>query len=350
MSASNYLIGANDEHGLNPPTAGKRTPVLPYLNRQFYENEINRSSKQAFILACVRCGFRVLDVKPELTDTSVSRRVARVNSAGVSLLVTFAYNAYGDGLSFNNVSGQVVFYSKEGYYPTRSRLLAYDVTSGLASEIDGRNLGVGTLSGVGVLSSVRCPSVLCESGFMTNLAEAKLMLDPDRATQIGEGVCRGVCEYLSVPYIERQGTYPTVRRYSRGKFVRYLQYALSFRGYDVGEIDGVFGVKTQMAVEKFQADNGLVPDGIVGAKTWQVINRSYETFPTLRRGDRGDLVKYLQSKLTSKLYDVGVIDGIFGAKTESAVRQFQEENNLAVDGIVGKNTWAKIRQVGGGRV
>lgn len=28
-NASDYYIGANDEHGLNPPTAGKRTPVMP---------------------------------------------------------------------------------------------------------------------------------------------------------------------------------------------------------------------------------------------------------------------------------------------------------------------------------
>ena len=175
MSASNYYIGANDEHGLNPPTIGKRTPVLPYLNRQFYENEINRKSKQAFILACVRCGFNVYDVKPELTDTSVSTRVTRVNSRRLSLLVTFAYNAYGDGRSFNNVNGHLVFYSRQSYFPTRSRLLAYDISTGLAQTLDSRNLGVGTLEGVGVLSSVRCPSVLCECGFMSNLAEAKLM-------------------------------------------------------------------------------------------------------------------------------------------------------------------------------
>ena len=40
--ASSFLIAANDEHGLNPPTAGKRTPIMPYINRSFYENEFNR--------------------------------------------------------------------------------------------------------------------------------------------------------------------------------------------------------------------------------------------------------------------------------------------------------------------
>lgn len=63
--ASDFYIGANDEHGMNPPTVGKRTPVMPHLNRVFYENEFNAGAKHFFILACLRCGFRVYDVKPE---------------------------------------------------------------------------------------------------------------------------------------------------------------------------------------------------------------------------------------------------------------------------------------------
>lgn len=36
------------------------------------------------------------------------------------------------------------------------------------------------------------------------------------------------------------------------------------------------------------------------------------------------------------------IDGIFGQSTDNIVRQFQSENGLAVDGIVGKNTFRKL--------
>ena len=45
MANEDFYIGANDEHGVNPPTQGKRTPVVPGLNRQIYENEFNRSAK-----------------------------------------------------------------------------------------------------------------------------------------------------------------------------------------------------------------------------------------------------------------------------------------------------------------
>ncbi len=343
--ASNFLIAANDEHGLNPPTVGKRTPVLPYINRPFYENEINRTAKNAFILACVRCGFRVYDAHPEITDTSVGTRVRRVNSVGASLCVTFAFNAYGNGQSFNNANGYIVFYSRNGFRPTQSRLLCYDISASLSQTLPTKNLGVGTLTDIGILESVRMPSALIEGGFMTNFNEAKLMLNPDFATALGEGACRGVCEFLDVEFVEREGTYPTISRGSRGKWVRLLQYALSFDGYDIGAKDGVFGANTERVVKAFQTANSLTADGIVGRNTWNALLKFNP--PTLRRGNRGTWVKYLQNFLLSKLYNIGTSDGIFGRNTENAVLDFQRENGLLADGIVGANTWNALKTLPG---
>lgn len=64
--------------------------------------------------------------------------------------------------------------------------------------------------------------------------------------------------------------------------------------------------------------------------------------PTIRQGDRGEDVVRLQTRLAAMGYGVGKIDGIFGMKTMEAVKAFQAENNLAVDGIVGVNTWKAI--------
>lgn len=63
---------------------------------------------------------------------------------------------------------------------------------------------------------------------------------------------------------------------------------------------------------------------------------------TLKRGARGEDVKWLQQKLTEKGYPVGTIDGIFGTKTEQCVKQFQMDT--FVDGICGPLTLKAIVQ------
>ncbi len=69
-------------------------------------------------------------------------------------------------------------------------------------------------------------------------------------------------------FLRKSNARPTVKRGSRGEDVIYLQKQLAVLGYSVGNVDGIFGVKTLEAVKAFQAGNGLVADGIVGSKTW----------------------------------------------------------------------------------
>jgi peptidoglycan hydrolase-like protein with peptidoglycan-binding domain len=59
----------------------------------------------------------------------------------------------------------------------------------------------------------------------------------------------------------------TLRNGSTGSQVKNLQAALAENGYDVGNIDGVYGPKTEAAVEKYQRDHGLTTDGIAGKDT-----------------------------------------------------------------------------------
>ena len=348
-NADRFYIGANDEHGQNPPTVGKRTPIMPYISRSFYENEFNRPAKYYFLIACLRTDYNVFDVKPELSDISISNRVNRINRQGLTALVTFAYNAATNQTVFSAANGYEIFYSRENYYITLSRLLAYDVSAGLSQEIPLRNLGVTTLTEIGVLRSVNCPSVIAECGFMTNFNEAKLMVDPDFQQSCGDGACIGVCDNLDVAYVPQlyYTSLPTLRRGYRGKTVQLLQCYLNLYGETL-TVDGVFGADTLNAVQEFQTQNNLTVDGIVGRNTWLYLTRQ-APLPTLRRGDRGVYVRYLQQKLLSKLYPVGSIDGVFGANTLNAVEQFQQENGLSVDGIVGRLTWSRLTPIGGGR-
>ena len=63
--------------------------------------------------------------------------------------------------------------------------------------------------------------------------------------------------------------------------------------------------------------------------------------PTLRRGDKGEYVRMAQTLLVEKGYDIGKcgIDGDFGSATEKAVKAFQKDNGLKVDGVIGTATW-----------
>lgn len=74
---------------------------------------------------------------------------------------------------------------------------------------------------------------------------------------------------------------------------------------------------------------GAKPDGIPGKET-------LSKCPTLRRGQRTDVVAWAQAKL-------GITaDGIFGYNTEQAMKTWQRENGLVSDGIFGQKSWKKI--------
>lgn len=64
--------------------------------------------------------------------------------------------------------------------------------------------------------------------------------------------------------------------------------------------------------------------------------------PVLKKGSKGDAVKRLQEQLQQLGYLSGAIDGIFGPQTEKAVKAFQADNGLDVDGIAGEFTWMEL--------
>lgn len=134
----------------------------------------------------------------------------------------------------------------------------------------------------------------------------------------------------------------TLKRGSEGQDVEYLQEALIELDFKPGAVDGVFGVFTESAVKAFQKWTSISSDGIVGPSTWEKLDDADKSDPTLRKGSHGVAVRGLQRRLIAAGHDAGEIDGRFGSKTEAAVRDFQERNELDVDGIVGPQTWQHL--------
>ena len=93
------------------------------------------------------------------------------------------------------------------------------------------------------------------------------------------------------------------------------------------------GVDYSGSVEVKAQDPGVSADG----KTW----------PTLRRGSKGESVKECQTLLEKAGYSVGPcgIDGDFGRATLAAVKAFQSDHGLVVDGIVGPKTRKELMKI-----
>lgn len=118
-------------------------------------------------------------------------------------------------------------------------------------------------------------------------------------------------------------------------------------------IDGLFGEKTEAAVKEFQETQKLTADGVVGEKTWEALEDPklpVKRFAVLRKGDGiyfpqlQDEVKKLQDLLKKAgfLAADAPLDGLFGENTETALKRFQDRENLTVDGIAGGNTWSAL--------
>ena len=113
--------------------------------------------------------------------------------------------------------------------------------------------------------------------------------------------------------------------------------------YNAGlEIDGIYGRLTHAALVAAlqtelnrQTGANLDVDGIFGECTASAIFN-------VKKGMQGKITRILQGLLLCNGYGAGGFDGIFGAGTEAAVREFQYQNALDVDGIAGRETFRAL--------
>ena len=114
-------------------------------------------------------------------------------------------------------------------------------------------------------------------------------------------------------------------------------------------MDGYCGTQTYRAVRSFQSRNGLSVTGVADPYTQEVLysasakaasGSSSSGYRLLYWGCTGSAVTRLQNALISAGYKsiVRTADGIYGRWTYDAVRAYQRDHGLAVDGIAGKKT------------
>ena len=159
----------------------------------------------------------------------------------------------------------------------------------------------------------------------------------------------------------------TLRTGSSGSAVEQLQFWLNTISQYVSSIpsvtvDGRFGSGTAAAVRAFQRRYGLTVDGVVGEATWNAVyaqffsiqsdNGTPNAYPgtALREGASGQNVRLVQFwlKIARTVYTAlnnPSVDGKFGPSTRRAVAAFQRYFGLTDDGVVGRTTWNKLREV-----
>lgn len=169
--------------------------------------------------------------------------------------------------------------------------------------------------------------------------------------------------------IQSAGGWPgtVLRRGSTGSSVEQVQFWLSdLAQFDSSlvrvSVDGSYGAATERAVRAFQQKQNLTADGVVGQTTWNALYTAWvdaqsdlggTAWPgtALRRGDTGMEVRLVQFwlRLAADNYSAlrtVTVDGSYGAATVSAVTAFQSLFGLTADGVVGRSTWNKLKEVG----
>jgi N-acetylmuramoyl-L-alanine amidase len=151
-------------------------------------------------------------------------------------------------------------------------------------------------------------------------------------------------------------THPVYRLGDHGPAVAQIRDHLARLGLltsesgrlDPERLDAPFDDEVERAVRAFQQYRGLSADGVVGRETWRRLDDA-----RWRLGDRvmrygshhmqsGDDVAALQRRLHELGFDSGRIDGIFGPETERALRDFQRNVGIPIDGLCGPVTFKAL--------
>ena len=201
----------------------------------------------------------------------------------------------------------------------------------------------------GILASLTAAQALIESNKgNSGLTQKANNLFGIKANKAWKG------EYVTMPTKEWvNGQYVTVN----AKFRKYSSWEASINDHskfltDNKRYSNLIGVRDYKLACRLIKEDGYatsptytktLTDTIEKYKLYQWDEQApSEKLPTLRRGDKNAYVTSWQNYLTMCGFYHGSIDGIFGQKTEEAVKNWQSANGLKADGIIGQKSWAKL--------
>ncbi|HEY9690497.1 MAG TPA: N-acetylmuramoyl-L-alanine amidase, partial [Coleofasciculaceae cyanobacterium] len=286
------------------------------------EDELTTAVGTRVISKLRSLGHTVLSCTPRSASSVTNSLWQRCNVANlnrVDVFVSIHFN------SFNGVvNGTEVFAASAAGEKLAAPVLREIVALGF------NNRGVKNGAHLYVIRNTSSPAILVECCFCDSRRDMDLF-DPEKmATAIVKGLTGQVPKPEAAPPPAQSSAQvlELQRTLNRLKILDRNNQRLAE--------DGFAGPATTSATQRLQAILGLVTDGIAGDRTWVNI-RQILAKPVLRPNQSsGPAVRYVQ-------YRVGVaIDGIYGGGTLDAVKRFQTQNRLTVDGIIGPQVWAAL--------
>src|SRR5699024_5694802 len=217
-------------------------------------------------------------------------------------------------------------------------------------------------------SGKNCPTNLRNGSKGINWNDFKSMIKGDGKVSVGKSPkpsTKPAKKQTKWTPISGNWTGQTLKRGHHGKPVEQLQRKLANnnppfypnKGAKNSGIDSYFGGDTEDAVRRFQSYYGLAVDGLAGKKTFDKLggktskkkasksSNSSAKLPEggVCRGDRGEKVMRLQRVINKANFKVGKVEGIYGGKTEDAVRRLQSVYDAHnVDGVYGQRTKTRL--------
>lgn len=272
-------------------------------------------------------------------DESLREKINECNAYNPDLCADIHLNAGGG-------DGAEVFHSVIG---GKGKILAENILKELEA-IGQNSRGTKTkvdTDGTDYFGFIRCtnaPAVITEAYFVDNATDVQIGDTVEEQKIVGQAIAKGFLRTLGITSnntpIEPVKPNPGENKPKDGK-IATIQSTLNSRyGFNIA-VDNIYGAETHTALVKAlqtelnkQFNAGLEVDGIFGPCT-----KNACVIVEIR--DSGNITYLIQAMLICKGYDLEA-DSIFGSITDSAVKKFQQENNLEVDGIVGKNTFEKL--------
>lgn len=300
------------------------------------ESVEDRKVKNRVITALKGAGHTVYDCTDDTNCTAnqnLQRIVAKCNAHSVDLDVSIHLNAGGG-------TGVEVW-----CYDSKTADIAAKIAGNVSNALGIRNRGVKYSQGLYVLRNTKSPALLVECCFVDSQNDADKW-DTDKC---GDGIASAIIGQLVQGADSKPQSAPSAPKPSKpsgNPIIRDGQ--VHARNFAVPGLksDGIPGPETNKAKVKVlqQAVNldyraGLSMDGIWGSRSEAALKGH-----TVRRGETQYMVTALEILLMLNGYNPNGLEnpGTFGSRLEAAVRQFQKDRGLSVDGIAGYNTFKAL--------